>query len=103
MRASSSRSNPAALARLAEVAFTFFGSANIVKQQGKDVAVESSAAHDLHRRNAKSFLVDLATRAHRTSVGPTDIGVMRASSDEKFGSGIAPMSVGPTLVRWARV
>ena len=86
----------------AEVALAFFGSANIVEQQRENVAVESSAAHDLHRRNAKSFLINLATRAHRTSVGSADIGVMRASGDEEFGEWRCAWRVASCAGRFAR-
>ena len=68
----------------AEVAFALLGSANIVQQHGEQVAVEFAAAHDLHRRNAQPFLVNLATGAHRAGVGAANIGVMRARGDEEI-------------------
>ena len=67
-----------------QVALAFFGSANIVEQQREDVAIDRAGAHDLNRRNAKAFLVNLAAWTHGAGEGPTDVGVMGAGGDEEI-------------------
>ena len=70
----------------AQVTLPFGGRADIVEQQGKNVAIDFTGTRNLHRRNAKAFLINLAARAHGAGVHATDIGVMRARSNEEIGS-----------------
>src|SRR5208337_5066024 len=57
-----------------EVAFAFFGSANVVEEDRQHVGDKLSAAHDFDGRDAEAFLVNFAARAHRAGVSSADIG-----------------------------
>jgi hypothetical protein len=74
----------------AQVALAFFGSTNIVEQQLLYIAIDGTGTNDFHRGNAKTFLVNFATRTHGSGEGAADVGVMGAGRDEKMRRGRTP-------------
>src|SRR5580698_1789094 len=70
-----------------QIALALVRSTNIVKQQRQDIALDRSTAHDLHRRNAKTFLIDLPARSHRSGVSSSNVGVVRTRCHEEIWRG----------------
>ena len=69
----------------AEVAFAFFGRADVVEEERQHIGDKFSAAHDFDGRDAQAFLVDFAAGAHGAGVSSADIGVVSAGSDVEVG------------------
>ena len=69
----------------AQVAFAFFGRADIVEEEGQHIGDEFSATHDFDGRDAEAFLVDFAAGAHGAWISSADIGVVSAGSDVEVG------------------
>src|ERR1019366_6130141 len=70
-----------------EVAFAFFGCADVVEEKGQHIGNKLSTAHDFDRRNAEALLVNFAAGAHGARVSSAHIGMVSAGSDVEVGRG----------------
>ncbi len=62
----------------AKISFALIRGADVAQQQRQNVSLHRPGAHDPHRRNAESFLVDLTAQTHRSGISPTHIRVVGA-------------------------
>ncbi len=75
----------------AQVALALLRGADVVQQQCQDVALDFAGAHDLNRRDAQPFLIDLAAESHGTGVCTAHVSVVGARSHIKVRRlGFAP-------------
>ncbi len=66
-----------------QVAFALHGRAHIRENQIEQCAVDAAAAHQQHRRNADSLLINLARQRHGSRTHAADVSVVRAVRHEE--------------------
>src|SRR5215467_15932846 len=62
-----------------EVAFAFIGSTDVREHHFPEIIIYLSIGEQLHRWNAKAFLVNLLSKRHRTGRHASDIRVVGAT------------------------
>ena len=72
-----------------QIAFALFRRAHIVQDQGKNRFIHHTRLHQMQRRDADSFLINLARGSHGAGKGASHIGVVGA------GSGIECHAIDP--------
>src|SRR5438128_825947 len=65
----------------AQVTLALSRRADIIQQQRQNIALHYAVGHQLHRRDANAFLIDLFAESHRPGVSSADVGMMGARGD----------------------